>query len=179
MYLYNIYLIQSVDAHCVCCHVLAIVKGAELNIVGLSPFGKESFSSRYMPKCGISVHYRGSLFIFQNYLDPVVQSVGNKSHTHRVEGYSYRPSLDLLFVELLIMAIWTNVKWCVVWICISLLVSNGDFFFFFFSQGFSTFIYLVYGKSLQEFCPFFNWVVSFVLLLGGIICRAGSCENPT
>lgn len=89
MYLHNLYLIQSsVDAHCVCCHVLAIVKGAELNIVGLSPFGKESFSSRYMPKCGISVHYRGSLFIFQNYLDPVVQSVGNISHTHRVEGYS-------------------------------------------------------------------------------------------
>ena len=155
MYLYNIYLIQSVDAHCVCCHVLAIVKGAELNIVGLSPFGKESFSSRYMPKCGISVHYRGSLFIFQNYLDPVVQSVGNKSHTHRVEGSSYHPSLDLLFVELLIMAIWTNVKWCVVWICISLLMINGDLFFFFF-QWLSTFIYLVYGNISSGILPIFQ-----------------------
>ncbi len=60
---------------------LAIVKSAEMNIVGLLPFGKELFFPRYMPKSGIAVYYRGSLFILWIYLDPVFQSNGTKLHT--------------------------------------------------------------------------------------------------
>ena len=32
--------------------------------------------------------------------------------------------------------------------------------------------------SIQDFCPFFNWVVDFVLVLGGIICQAGNFATP-
>ena len=43
----------SVDGHCVCFHVLAIVHSAEMNIEGSLPFFKEQFSI-YMLKSGIA-----------------------------------------------------------------------------------------------------------------------------
>ena len=54
VYIYNIYLIHSsVNGHCACFHVLAIVNCAETNIFRPLNFCKEYFSG-YMPKSGMA-----------------------------------------------------------------------------------------------------------------------------
>ena len=97
---------------------------------GSRKFLKEH-ESRYMPKSGIArswVHSRRSV---QLCLDPVVPSGCTNSHSHprcRRTPSSPHPLQNLLFVDVLLMAIRTGVRWylCRVLTCISRGMRAGD-----------------------------------------------------
>ena len=60
-----------------------------------------------------------------------------------------------------------------IWICTSFLMSEGDFF-----SGACSLCFWLRESSVQDFCPFFNLVIGFVLGLCGISCWDGNFETP-
>ena len=118
-------------------HVPAIVNSAAMNIELPVSFSV-MVSSGYMPSSGIWSYLTGSYGSFipsvLRTLHAVLHSSCIKLHSHqqckRVPFYPH-PLQHLLFVDVIVMAILTKMKWyfIVVLICISLVMCNAEHLF--------------------------------------------------
>ena len=122
-----------------------------------------------MPRSGIAGSYGSSIFSFRStsiLFSIVVVPV--YIPTNSEGGFSFLHTFSSIFIDLLMMAILTGVKWyLIVLVCISLIISGVEHFF----HGPVGHLFVFFGEmSIQVFCPFFSWAVCVFFLLRCMSC---------